>query len=209
MKKDPYQRVAKIYDRLFETFNSSLRGIGMKLYPPHAGMSVLDVGCGTGVHLERYQKAGCSVFGIDQSPAMLAVARNRLGENADLHQGDASAMPYSSGQFDLITMMTVLHEMSPDVRSAVLKECIRALKAGGRMLLIDFHPGPIQPGKGWFFKGFIFIIERIAGGDHFKNYRHFMKNRGIPGLISTHELVVDREKIVTGGNIALYLLRKK
>jgi hypothetical protein len=41
----------------------------------------------------------------------------------------------------------------------------------------------------------------------FKNYRNFMANKGLPGLISTHGLSVDKEKIVSGGNIALFLLR--
>ncbi len=47
----------------------------MKVYPPKEGMLVLDVGCGTGTNLSLYHEAGCSVFGIDSSPAMLAEAK--------------------------------------------------------------------------------------------------------------------------------------
>ncbi len=65
MKIDPYKRVSKLYDTLFEPLNKGLRAIGMKMFSPKEGMVVLDVGCGTGIHLERYQKAGCQVFGID------------------------------------------------------------------------------------------------------------------------------------------------
>lgn len=44
MRVDPYKRIAKFYDKLFGPLNSSLlRGIGMKMYLPREGMSVLDV----------------------------------------------------------------------------------------------------------------------------------------------------------------------
>jgi ubiquinone/menaquinone biosynthesis C-methylase UbiE len=167
------------------------------------------VGCGTGIHLERYQKAGCQVFGIDLSPSMLQVARNRLGVDANLHLGDASNMPYSDNKFDLIIMSTVLHEMPPAVRLAVIDESKRTLKEDGRILLIDFHPGPIQPLKGWINKSIISFAEIAAGRKHFKNYRNFIANKGLPALISAHGLSVEQEKIVSGGNIALFLLGKE
>jgi demethylmenaquinone methyltransferase/2-methoxy-6-polyprenyl-1,4-benzoquinol methylase len=209
MKVDPYRKVANLYDTLFEPLNSGLRSIGMKMFPPREGMDVLDIGCGTGVHLELYQKAGCHVFGIDQSPSMLQVARKRLGESAYLFIGDASNMPLKPKEFDLIVISTVLHEMPPQVRLAVVDESKRVLHENGRILLIDFHPGPIQPLKGWIYKSIISFAEIGAGRDHFKNYRNFMANKGLPGLISTHGLSVDKEKIVSGGNIALFLLRSE
>lgn len=208
MKGDPYKRFAKFYDVIFEPLNSGLRAIGMKMFPPREGMSVLDVGCGTGIHLERYQKAGCTVSGIDLSPAMLQVARNRLGKAANLYEGDASQMPYPDNEFDLIIMTTVLHEMPASVRSAVIDESIRVLREDGRILLIDFHPGRIQPLKGWLSKSFITLAEISGGREHFKNYRHFIANKGLPALISAHDLMVDKEKIVSGGTMALFLLRK-
>lgn len=208
-KADAYKRVARIYDRLIEPFNSGLRSLGLKMFPPQNGMRVLDVGCGTGIHLERYQKAGCDLFGIDLSPSMLQVARQRLGETANLFLGDASRMPYSDRTFDLIIMSTVLHEMSRSIRAAVLEESKRVLKENGRILLIDFHPGPIRPFKGWFYKSMITLAEILAGSRHFKNYRDYMGNKGLSGLVPSHGLVVDKEKIVSGGNIALLLLSLK
>ncbi len=207
MKADPYKKVARLYDALFEPLNSGLRRIGMKMFPPREGMAVLDIGCGTGAHLEHYQKAGCNVYGIDQSPAMLQVARNRLGENANLYMGDASNMPYPDNEFDLIIMSTVLHEMRRAVRSAVINEAKRTLKENGRILLIDFHPGPIRPLKGWLYKSLITFVEFAAGREHFRNYRDFIANKGLPAIASPHSLSVDKEKIVSGGNIALFLLR--
>jgi ubiquinone/menaquinone biosynthesis C-methylase UbiE len=207
--KDPYKRIAPWYNRIFEPLNSGLRTIGIKMFPPDAGMQVLDIGCGTGIHLSLYQKRDCKVYGIDTSPAMMQIARTTLGEKADLHLGDASQMPYQDDQFDLVISATVLHEMPEVVRFAVLSEAKRTLKEQGRMLLIDFHPGPYKPLKGWFYKSIITAAEVGAGREHFRNYRHFIRNGGISPLIEQYDLLIDQKKIVSGGNIALYLLKKK
>lgn len=204
---DPYRRIARWYDTLLEPFNRGLRAIGLRMYPPKEGMFVLDVGCGTGIQLKYYQKAGCHVFGIDQSPTMLQVARNRLGESGNLYLGDAADMPYADNKFDLIIFCFVLHEMPSKVRSAAIDESKRILSANGRILLIDYNCGPIRPLKGWIFKSMITLVEIAAGREHLKNYRGFIRNKGLTELISIHGLSVDKEKIVSGGNIALFLLK--
>ena len=91
MPPDAYRWIARLYDPLLERFDAGLRAIGLKMYPPQAGMAVLDVGCGTGSTLALYAQAGCSVFGIDRSPAMLEVARGKLGAGASLLLGDAGS----------------------------------------------------------------------------------------------------------------------
>ena len=207
MKKDPYRRTAKWYDTLFQPVNAGLIAMSMKMFPPVQGMSVLDVGCGTGTQLGLYQRAGCEVFGIDPSPAMLKVAREKLGGDAALHLGDAASMPFENDGFNLVTAMLVLHEMSPVNRDLVIDEIKRVLKRNGRILLIDFHPGPLRPLKGWFSKAFITISEIGAGREHYQNYRDFMARKGIPCLVSNHGLVIEQQRIVSGGNMGLFLLQ--
>jgi demethylmenaquinone methyltransferase/2-methoxy-6-polyprenyl-1,4-benzoquinol methylase len=103
-------------------------------------------------------------------------------------------------------MSTVLHEMPQKTRADVIVEALRTCRDDGHILLIDFHPGPVQPLKGWINKGIILIAETAAGREHFKNYRDFIARDGLAGLISTHGLRIVQEKIVAGGNVALYLL---
>ena len=207
MKDDPYKQSAKKYDSFVEPFNRALRKIGMKLYPPVAGIKVLDVGCGTGTTLNLYQKAGCNIFGIDSSPAMLSIARNKLNSQAELLLGNAAKMEYSNETFDLIIGMLTLHEMPQNVRSNVLCEMIRVLKREGRILIIDFHPGSIQFPKGWMYKAVIYFFELMAGLEHFRNFRKFMTINGIPGLIEIRKLTMENVKIVGGGNLGIYVLR--
>ncbi|MEE9166519.1 MAG: class I SAM-dependent methyltransferase [Candidatus Neomarinimicrobiota bacterium] len=206
VNKDPYRNSAKWYDTLFEPFNTGLRGLCVKMLPPREGMFVLDMGCGTGSQLDVYQKAGCEVFGIDPSVAMIDLARQKLGNHANLCVGDASRMPYGEGSFDLIVVSLVLHEISSRIRSVLVSESRRVLKKDGRLLVVDYHAGPLRFPKGWLLKSFITCAEIAAGSEHFKNYRQFMANKGVPALVAEHRLSVEMKKIVSGGNLGLFLL---
>jgi demethylmenaquinone methyltransferase/2-methoxy-6-polyprenyl-1,4-benzoquinol methylase len=140
---------------------------------------------------------------------MFEQAKAKLGEDANLHFGDASNMPYPDNHFNLITSSTVLHEMPAEVRSNVLEEAKRVLKDNGHILLIDFHTGPFKPLKGWFYKGIITIAEISAGREHFKNYRQFMRTGGLKTLLDKHRLTIEKQKILSGGNMVIYLLQIK
>ena len=115
-------------------------------------------------------------------------------------------MPYSDDSFDLVTAFFILHEMPSQIRPAVISEMTRVVKQGGRILLIDYHLGPIRFPKGWVFKAIILFFEIMAGREHFMNYRDFLARNCLQNLIFTKNLRILNEKIVGGGNIALFLL---
>jgi len=205
---DPYRRTARFYDTLVEPPNVVLRRIGLEMCRPRDGMKVLEVGCGTGTNLRLYENAGCDVFGIDLSPTMLEMARQKLSEHADLRVADAAQMPYADDSFDLVTAFLTLHEMPAATRTAVMAEMIRVVNRDGRLLLIDFRSGPIRFPKGWLFKALIVSMELAAGREHFRNYRDFLAHDGLPGLIFSHGLSVETEKVVSAGNMYAYVARK-
>jgi demethylmenaquinone methyltransferase/2-methoxy-6-polyprenyl-1,4-benzoquinol methylase len=184
-----------------------MRRIGLAMVPPRKGMTVLEVGCGTGANLALYQRAGCRVSGVDLSPSMLEVASGKLGDQADLHLCDAADMPYGDGSFDLVVAFLTLHEMPTAVRESVVDEMVRVAGADGRLLVIDFHPGPLRFPKGWLFKSGIVLLEIGAGREHFRNYRDFLARRGVRGLVRNRELTVVREKVLSGGNVLACELR--
>lgn len=204
--RDPYRSYAGMYDRLFDSMNKGLKLVGIRMFRPSKGMSILDVGCGTGSHLELYQRYQCDLYGIDLSPSMLAIARERLGDTAQLELGDATKMPYEDDKFDLVISMLSLHEMSARTRSGVLEETRRVLKPDGRILLIDFHPGPYQPLDGWVSKTIILFSELAAGREHFRNYRQFMRTKGLSTLLGEHDLQVEKQSILAGGTFAVCLV---
>jgi ubiquinone/menaquinone biosynthesis C-methylase UbiE len=203
---DPYRSVAQWYDKLFRPTKEELRAIGLSLFPPEKGMSVLDVGCGTGLQLETYRRYQCALHGIDASPSLLAIAGRRLGDAADLRLGDAARMPFEDGSFDLVTATMVLHEMAPETRGRVMGEMKRVLKRDGRILLIDFHPGPLRPVRGWTTKLVIILSEFAAGREHFRNYRQFMRSKSLPQLIADHGLAIEGRGVAGGGALAAFLI---
>lgn len=204
---DPYRKSARIYDRIFDGMNKGLKLVGIRMFRPTKGMNILDVGCGTGTHLELYQRYQCNLSGLDLSQSMLQVASNRLKSTAQLALGDATSMPYENARFDLVIAMLALHEMSPKIRPQVLCEIKRVLKKDGRILLIDFHNGPYQPVQGWVSKGIIIIAELAAGRNHFINYRNFMNEGGLDRLINQQSLQIEKQQVVAGGTFGIYLVR--
>ena len=207
MSEDPYKRVSAFYDRLFEPMNHGLRVLGFRMFMPPRGGTILDVGCGTGSHLEMYQRYGCKLYGIDTSHSMLELAKTRLGDSAELRLTDATQMPYESGCFDLVICMLALHEMDETMRSKVIGEIKRVPKRDGRILFVDFHPGSPHSFDGWRSRLVILLSEVAAGRRHFRNYRHFMSIGGLPHLIEESQLSIEKEKIVGDDTLALYLLR--
>ncbi len=106
------------------------------------GDRVLDVACGTGVATRAASALagpGARVVGFDLNHGMLAVARRVRGD-LEWSQGDASNMPFSTGEFDRVLCQFGLMFM-PD-RTAVLGEMRRVLAAGGGLGLAVW--GPIE-----------------------------------------------------------------
>ncbi|VAW08539.1 hypothetical protein MNBD_ACTINO01-1118 [hydrothermal vent metagenome] len=206
MSSDAYAGIARYYDRLLEPVNAPLRVAGLRMHPPTEGMTVLDVGCGTGAHLEAYVDAGAACTGIDASPAMLGQARARLGDRAELIHGDASGMPFDDGSFDLIFTSLFLHELEPDIRDSVLGEIVRVVHPDGRILIIDYRNGSLRL-KGKVWRTFATIAERVAGADHYRNWRTFLRSGGVEAMLPSGAAITT-SKIVAGGNLVISLVEK-
>lgn len=88
--------------------------------------SLLEIGCGTGHFTRWFAKQGLRVVGLDASPAMLAEARLRNGTRYLL--GEARALPFEQGQFDLVALITTLEFVADPVE--VLREAMRVARLG-------------------------------------------------------------------------------
>ncbi len=102
--------------------------------------ALLDLGTGTGRMLELVAPLAERAVGVDQSPAMLALARSRIDQsglrNVQLRQGDIYAPPVERDGYDLVVIHQVLHFLDDPARA--LSEAARALRPGGRLLAVDF-----------------------------------------------------------------------
>src|SRR5688500_6528658 len=137
--------------------------------------TVGDLGCGTGIVSGALAPFVSRVIAVDASEEMQAAARTRLAEapNVDLRTGGLESLPMSDASLDAATMMLVLHHV-PDP-AAALAEARRALKPGGRLLIVDMLPHEREEYKqqmGHVWLGFSAEqITRLMEGSGFEGIR--------------------------------------
>ena len=103
---------------------------------PRDGGSVLDVATGTGLVAERLLAQGHRVTGLDQSPDMLAVARQRFGDRVELVEASATEIPFAAASFDHLTFTYLLRYV--DDPAATLAELTRVVRPGGTIANLEF-----------------------------------------------------------------------
>lgn len=101
------------------------------------GQTVVDVATGTGLMLRAINSRwhGRTLVGVELSASMVQAAAAALPE-ALLIRADAASLPLRDGVADLVTCVTALH-LFPDA-AAALKECVRVLRPGGRVVTASF-----------------------------------------------------------------------
>ncbi|HEX6445740.1 MAG TPA: class I SAM-dependent methyltransferase [Streptosporangiales bacterium] len=100
-----------------------------------AGMSVLDVGCGSGEFCALAAGRGARVSGIDAAPALVEIAR-RAVPDADLRIGPIEQLPWPDAAFDLVTAFNTL-QFTADA-GASLGELRRVTRAGGQVAVCNW-----------------------------------------------------------------------
>jgi SAM-dependent methyltransferase len=94
---------------------------------PQSASTLLDIGCGTGLVTELFDRPGLRVFGVDSSEGMARVAVERLGASVVL--GSCLRLPFADASLDAVSAVWLLH-LLPDA-PAVVAECARVLRPGG------------------------------------------------------------------------------
>ena len=179
-----YNKQIAMYEKIW--FNGGREWIGAR-----ARDRVLEVAIGTGRNLAHYGP-DTTITGIELSPAMLAIARDYaaiLGIEADLHEGDASTLPFADGSFNTVVCALSLCSI-PNPEQAIA-EMHRVLVPGGQLLLLD-HVGSTWPplfAAQW-------IVEQVTSrtaGEH-------MTRRQLP-LVELAGFVIEEASRLKAGTI--------
>ena len=177
---EEYQYSAKFYDRLLYPFIQSIRIRVIKVVKKYQYKTILDVCCGTGDQLKLLQEHGFDGEGVDISDTMLSIAHN--GEvKANCKHQDAAKMHYEDAKFALVMTAFALHEKDHDTARKIVEEMVRVTAKGGDILIVDYE---LSEKTSALSKMLIYFIEWLAGGEHYQNFRSYIKKGGLPELLS-------------------------
>ena len=147
------------FDRLR---NAALDALGRKI-----DGQTLQVACVygnfTAMLIHRLAPGG-SLDVVDVLPIQLQNLRAKLPASAPvtLHQRDSTALGFRDGTYDQAVLFFLLHEQPADVRARTLREALRVVKQGGKLIVVDYHrPGRWHPLR-YLFEPVLRALEPFA-----------------------------------------------
>jgi demethylmenaquinone methyltransferase / 2-methoxy-6-polyprenyl-1,4-benzoquinol methylase len=217
-----FSSVARKYDLMNDVMSMGVHRLWKRHTVQRAavrpGMRVLDLAGGTGdlaaAFAPRVGDRGQVVI-CDINASMLVAGRDRLLDegrvgNIDFVQGDAEALPFPDEHFDRVTIAFGLRNVTRKERA--LAEMRRVLKAGGRLLVLEFSQpvAPLRP----FYDAYSFkvmpLMGRLIAGDA-DSYRYLAESiRMHPNQETLAEMMRETglEEVqyenLTGGVVALH-----
>ena len=103
------------------------------------GLSLLDVGCGTGTTDRLLARRVRSLHGVDVSAEMLVKARQNVPE-AQFSWYDGATLPFDDGSFDVVVAICVLHHVPLSQRDRVVSEMVRVCRSEGFVAVFEHNP---------------------------------------------------------------------
>jgi ubiquinone/menaquinone biosynthesis C-methylase UbiE len=194
--EDPTAKVRRVYEQMAPRYDKDIRfwerlqfGGGREWVASRAHGRVLEVAVGTGRNLPLYP-AATAVTGVELSPAMLALARQRAADHGlkvDLCEGDAQALPFDDASFDTAVCTLSLCAIPDPV--AAIAEMGRVLRPGGLMLLLD-HIGSSWPP--------IWAIQRLVEQFTIRSAGEYMTRRPLPLVLAAGFEIVETQRLKVG-----------
>ncbi len=131
--QEHYDTVADVYDHHYDQprgrcYHTHISTYIMSALPK--GGKLLDIGCGTGLFVERYIEAGGSAIGLDISRKMIEQARRRCVA-CDYTIGTGEKIPFCDNSFDAVSSLLVFSYIKDP--ETMLNEAYRVLKPGGKI----------------------------------------------------------------------------
>jgi demethylmenaquinone methyltransferase/2-methoxy-6-polyprenyl-1,4-benzoquinol methylase len=208
-----FDRIAGVYDRMNSVMTAGMhhrwRERAADLARVRPGTRALDVATGTGDLAVELARRGADVTGMDFSPAMLAIAREKA-PGLRFDEGDALALTYDDGEFDAVTVGFGARNFG-DLDQG-LREMARVTKPGGRVVVLEITT-PQKPPLAWFFRAWfdhlVPALGRVAGDPDAYTYlpssvRRFPGPEELAARMSAAGLVEVRWILTAGGIIAIH-----
>jgi ubiquinone/menaquinone biosynthesis C-methylase UbiE len=195
--RDRYQRIAPLYDLLDLPFEyRRYRQLRPLLFAGMDGL-ILDAGVGTGRNFPFYP-SGAKVIGIDLSAAMLARARQRLGQartGVELREMDVTHLDFPDRHFDNAVATFLFCVLPDELQTPGLTEINRVLKPGGIFRLLEYTR-PTDPFRRAITKLWEPWVHWAYGASFDRNTKQYIPGAGLQ-LMDSRFVVGDLIKLIT------------
>jgi len=105
------------------------------------GLSVADIGAGSGAFAAKMAARGATVTGVEIDADKVAEAAKAVGPNVTVRQGRGEALPFGDATLDLVTFIFSFHHVPSEVQDKAIDEALRVLRPGGRLHVVEPLPG--------------------------------------------------------------------
>ncbi len=206
--RTPYQRgtvwfYSHFIDLLLRPVHAQVVGVCKEIRPEN----VLDICSATGAQCLLLDRARINAVGLDLSEAMVSSARRRSPPTIRYVCGSALALPFDNQTFACVLLILALHEHTHAEQLTALSEAHRVLRKEGTLILAEYSPP--KRGSHRLAWSFITMIERLAGGDHYRNFRAFVEAGGAESLEDDLPLSVLARYPLFSGTVSLLAFRSK
>ncbi|GAH61014.1 unnamed protein product, partial [marine sediment metagenome] len=112
---------------------------------------------------------------------------------------DAKSLPFKDNSFDYASLSFALHEKERTARDKIISEMKRVVKKEGNLIFIDFQvPLPKN-----LYSYFIKAVEYLAGRDHFRSFKDYIKQGGLDGILKKNQLQIEKRDYIKSGIVTI------
>jgi ubiquinone/menaquinone biosynthesis C-methylase UbiE len=171
---------AEAYARLIDPLLAPLRQRIVDICKRHGANCVLDICSATGEQCILLGRAGIRAVGVDLSEGMVEFARTKKPDTVEFFQQSALDLDFEADSFDCVILSMALHEHPHKEQHRMVEEALRVLRPDGVLVLAEYaSPKGFRARLVWLL---IYLIERFAGREHFRNFRQFVRAGGTESL---------------------------
>ena len=197
--------IAKIYDPIFYLALKPIRNAVINELLKYKEKIILDLCCGTGNQIKLLSKHGFrNLSCLDISDSMLKIAK-RGNSSIKIYKEDATKTNFDNAWFDIVILSFAIHEKDRNTQQALINEAHRIIKKDGLMLVVDYV---FDNKTTKFGKILVSIIERIAGGEHDRNFKNYIQNKGLLSLIKKDKFKLIKYNRMSSGAVTISIYQK-
>ena len=188
MKDDLLRKIilrGLLYDFFIEPFLKRTKEWIARFIIQHDLFPALDICCGTGKQCQLVAKGRQDILGLDLDFKMIKHASSKYPQ-INFICADAAHIPFKKESFNAVIISYSLHDKPPDMRINIMKEAKSLLTPEGKIVFLDFE----KPWNRLSKLGSLLTwsIERMAGGEHYRNSRQFLQDGGLQTFVNSNGL---------------------